>query len=82
MFLDVSHQTHTLSLLARRELVASTLVRIITGLEHHTDGCSLKMKHLAKAICQIPAVRIGQPFGLIAVNDNDRRIASSLMGMP
>ncbi len=69
-----------LDLLGSRGTVA-TLVRILPGAQLQPQGGAVQFQDPAEAVDEVAAIAIRQGVGLLAVDDDDGGIASTLVGI-
>ena len=69
-----------LDLLGGRGLLAP-LVGILPGAQFQPQGGAVQFQDLAEAVDEVAAVAIRQGVGLLAVDDDDGGIASTLVGI-
>ena len=81
IFLNMSHQSAFTRDLPLRQLILATFERIITCPELDPQGSSLQIKGLMKMIAQKPLIRLWNGVSLVTMNDDDRRIAATCMGI-
>ena len=73
------HQPLSATALTRRERIALALERIFVGAKLDPDRRTFELEVLAEHVAQVALVGIWNVLYLIAMNDDDRRIAAALM---
>ena len=74
----ITHSLPTFDL-PRSQPVAFTRKGVTAGLKFQPDGRASQTKNLAKPVNKVLTIATGQPVGLITMNNNNRRIAPTLM---
>ena len=73
------HHSLSSTCLTLRQLVLTTFVGVVSRPEFQAQWRALQIQRLDKFVSQVSLIRVRNLFGLISMNNNDRRVATTQM---